>query len=344
MRWAAAAALTAVLAIASAASAAAAPPIPPSFRHFEVPAAIDLRAHAEAGHGYELRLTADRTELPAQEGDPASTPSFVFLELAKPGAAAEYYSPRRQFGRDGSVEADWGAIGLVAARFVPVRIHRSPVRWCDGFFRVETGFLLGTVRFRGEHGYASLRASRIPATLTRRPKMECRIPPSVKPQESHESATVGGSAGRHGHRLGVSAALHQRLGTLTVYAYSAARRGGVYAVRSVSAVAPLTALVSDTAAETATLTAPSPFTGSATYRAFPGKEAGTWRGDLAVDFPGEPGVRLAGKRFLGAKLKPGECGPDESGTCMGLKLLPPIAIKPAQPLDTARAELFLLSG
>ncbi len=111
-----------------------------------------------------------------------------------------------------------------------------------------------------------------------------------------------------------------------------------------TAVAPLSALAIDPEAETAELTAPSPFTGSATYRAFTGKEAGTWRGDLVVDFPGEPGVRLAGKRFNGAMLKPGECAPDDSHTfCTSAKLATPIAIKPAHALGAARAGLFLLS-
>jgi hypothetical protein len=173
--------------------------------------------------------------------------------------------------------------------------------------------------------------------MTRQPKMTCHLPPSTKAQGSHESSNVGGSFGRRGRRLGVSVDEHPALGTLTLYAYSSARRDGVSVNRWVSAVAPLTDLVVDGAAESATLTAPSPFTGSATFRAFPGKEAGTWRGDLSVDFPGEPGVRLAGKRFQGAKLKPGECGPDEPHSfCSSSKLRSPIGLKPALPLGAAR--------
>ena len=188
------------------------------------------------------------------------------------------------------------------------------------------------LRFRGEHGYARVRASAVPATLYRRPRMECHIPATTKPHESHGSSSVSGSLSRRGRQLGISADLHPALGTLTVYAYSSGRHAGVRVTRWVSAVAPLTALVFDPAAEAATLTAPSPFTGSATYRAFPGKEAGTWRGDLSVDFPGEPQVRLAGKRFQGAKLKPGECGPDSGATCIGIRALSPVGLKPALPL------------
>ena len=57
----------------------------------------------------------------------------------------------------------------------------------------------------------------------------------------------------------------------------------------------------------------------------------------SVFLRGEPGVRLAGKRFDGAKLKPGECGPDETHSfCSSSKLSSPIASKPALPLNAGR--------
>ena len=167
---------------------------------------------------------------------------------------------------------------------VPLRAHRAGAV-VRGLLTVETGALVGRLSFNGEGGYARVRSRAVPATMTRQPKMTCHVPPDTKAGGSHESSSVGGSFGRRGRQLGVSANEHPALGTLTLNAYSWARRDGVRVNRWVSAAAPLTALAVDRVAESATLNAPSPFTGSATFHAFPGKEAGTWRGDLAVDFP-----------------------------------------------------------
>lgn len=317
----------------AAAGAGAAPHIPDSFRHFELPASAYLSAGAQASGGYRLQLTASHVEVPPQQGEPARTSSSVYLELSKPGSSAGYLSRDSRFGAGGTVEADLGELGRVVASFVPLHRHREPIRWCDGDYTVETGLLVGTLVFHGERGYTHAHAASIAATLTREPPVRCHIPASVKPQRDHESRRIGGSSGRHGRQLGVDAFEHPALGTVTVSASSSEHRGTVWVIRQVSAVAPLTALAIDPEAETATLDAPAPFTGSATFTAFPGKEAGTWRGDLSVDFPGEPGVRLAGKRFQGAKLKPGECAPDESNSfCSTSRLLPPIGLKPSQPV------------
>jgi hypothetical protein len=47
---------------------------------------------------------------------------------------------------------------------------------------------------------------------------------------------------------------------------------------------------------------PAPFSGTASFVADPGKQTGSWLGDLTVSFPGRPDVRLAGKRFEGSVL------------------------------------------
>jgi len=343
MRRAAVASLTVVVSLVAAASAFAAPTIPHSLRHVQIPASVFLRADADAGGGYKLGLTAFHLDVPPQNGEPARVSSYLSLMLTKIGASAEYVARKRHFDVAGSVAAEWAARGRVNAHFVARQVDHEPVPRCDGDYTVETGLLVGMLRFRGEGGYAEVDSTAVPATLTRQPEMECDFSSLAKGDESHESSSVGGSFGRSRRQLGVSASEHPALGTLTVRAYSSTSRDGVYVTRRVSATAPLTALALHPEAETATLTAPPPFTGSATYRAFPGKEAGTWRGDLTVDFPGEPGVRLAGKRFGGAKLKPGECAPDDGSICSSLKALSPVGLKPEQPLGAARARLFLIS-
>jgi hypothetical protein len=316
----------------AAGGAEAAPQIPNSLRHFEVPAATYLSAGIETSSGYRLRVVANRVEVPEQGGHPARTSSFAYLTLSKPGSSVEYYPRHPSFEATGTIEADLGGVGRVAGSFVALGSHRVRARWCDGYDTVEAGLLVGSLVFRGENGYASARSTSVPATLTRLPKMTCHVPASVKPQEQHDSAKIGGTAGRHGRQLRVEAYEHPALGAATVLAYSSERRRQASITRRVTVVAPLTALAIDPGAESATLAAPSPFTGSATYTAFPGKEAGTWRGDLSVDFPGQPDVRLAGRHFEGEKLKPGECAPDSNFLCTGLKQVSPVGLKPGLPL------------
>ncbi len=189
MRWAAvAASLTAVFSLAAAASSLAAPQIPNSLRHVELPSMVYLRAHAGASHGYELQLTAFHTDVPAQNGEPATTSSYLALQLAKAGASAEYSTREPRFDIDGSVAADLGARGRVDTRFVPRRVHREPVPWCEGEYTIETGLLVGKVSFHGEGGYATVRSEAVPATLTRRPKMRCHFSAPAKPGKSHESS------------------------------------------------------------------------------------------------------------------------------------------------------------
>jgi hypothetical protein len=58
--------------------------------------------------------------------------------------------------------------------------------------------------------------------------------------------------------------------------------------------------------------------GSASFTADPGKQSGSWLGDLTVSFPGRPDTRLAGPKFGGEVLKPGQCSPDEKVFCLGI--------------------------
>ena len=84
-------------------------------------------------------------------------------------------------------------------------------------------------------------------------------------------------------------------------------RGAVKVSRSVAGHVSATSLHIDRAYDAATFAAGSPFSGNATFaetrhpRHSRGDE-GTWRGDLTVDFPGDPHVRLAGPGFVASTM------------------------------------------
>src|SRR5262249_7775126 len=86
------------------------------------------------------------------------------------------------------------------------------------------------------------------------------------------------------------------------------RHGAMEIIRSVRVVAPRNSFTFDVPAGVASVEPPAPFSGRGEYRRRKGGDP-TWRGDLSVDFPGHPDVRLTGgsthASLEGALLNPG---------------------------------------
>ncbi len=82
--------------------------------------------------------------------------------------------------------------------------------------------------------------------------------------------------------------------------YGAAMGGtqhGIPIAWAAYAEGPARTLSFDSRLETALLSPPAPFSGSATFERVARHRPGKWRGDLTVNFPGRPAVPLAGKEF-----------------------------------------------
>jgi hypothetical protein len=323
--------------LAAAAPAVAGPPHFPRTVHLRVPAFSSLTAGVPASHGYRFELSGLYEG--RVRGEAQSRPvSYLGISLHKGSTEAKYTLPAG-VTPDGAVAASLGALGRIAVRFVPRQVTEEPIGpGCPGNKRIERGVLRGAIAFRGDGDYADLDATALPATLTTSPEALCTFHPNQaqNSHKEHESIRFGGQWNRgHGSFVDFTAYEHPHLGTATLRATAYEKRGPISVIRSAGTVVPARAAPFDKTAGTASVATAAPFTGSARFHAFPGKESGTWLGSLAVDFPGRPGFRLAGRRYEGSLLSGNECGPDDPGeSCIGLKVPSPIALYPVRPAET----------
>jgi hypothetical protein len=285
-----------------------------------LPAFTEATFKAPAGHGYEMSLNGRRVNFSPAELKKFSEPtpssySIVFLDLTRGDGSAEYFPEGTLSG--GRLKARLGNLGVLSLRFVPHRVtFHPPYKDCTGRrTRIEHGAFVGKLRFDGEGGYARLLRRRIPGTLTRQRHLRCDLTPT---SGAPKGTRVGGTAYTPRLRSGISFVAERTspagAGTLTAYATES--RGGVSIERKVEVKGPAGSVEIEHDLSAATVEPPAPFYGTASFVADPGKQTGSWLGDLKVSFPGRPDVRLAGKRYEGSVLKPGQCSTEKDVTCI----------------------------
>jgi hypothetical protein len=261
-------------------------------------------AYLKASNGYRIDLItfgAKRLVLAANHFGPFGERSFS-------SQSAGYIAPR-QAARPDELHATLGKLGHVSLRFhasEPPRPEQEPGTACKGrSSTAQKGRFVGSIQFRGERGFTSLRASSATGQILRRFKQVCRRP--------HEPR--GGSTERRALSLGAYVKGNPDKAWFGAYelaptssggsddvSYSASvteHRGRLTISRSANAVAePSTLAVSDPSVRpaTATVAPPFPFSGTATLEHAPGA-APTWSGDLGVDLPGLGALPLTGPSF-----------------------------------------------
>jgi hypothetical protein len=107
-------------------------------------------------------------------------------------------------------------------------------------------------------------------------------------------------------------------GAGTFTAYEDEYRRNLAIARTVEAQGPAGSMEIAHDLSAATVEPPAPFSGTARFTADPGRQTGSWLGDLTVSFPGRPDVRLAGRRYEGSVLKPGQCSAEGDVVCIDL--------------------------
>jgi hypothetical protein len=273
---------------------------------------VDLAMHADGSHGYRFSIE--------NRGG-----SRVVLTVAK-GEGSAAYSVAGRATRD-SLTANFGNLGRVAVRFHPTSSKPKPELLpfeCNGRHPIrESGSFDGTIRFRGERGYASLSLDHVRGSVERSFRRTCKLPPWLVPERGHKhrgrseegdelvELTVLAAASK-AHRRAVmlqyvSAALepgHGKKGFVLTLILAAVResRGRIQIKRSTLVSGDNGSLqASPPGADpvTATLTLPSPFVGSASYSQSAGAEP-VWSGSLGVHLPGVDRLPLAGPGFVAA--------------------------------------------
>lgn len=193
------------------------------------------------------------------------------------------------------LQATFGQFGKVDMRFRESSGHSV----CHGLLKLtrHKGVFVGSLRFRGEGGYVSVRRHRASGGILE-PTGRC-------PRRLHHHHFHGGailfsspSALLAHSREGVdttSVLALEFTGSAGVLATHEESRGKLAIVRA-ALVFMHPAFHVNEAATAAKLAPPAPFHGTGHYRAAPDGTS-TWTGDLSANFPGAPRFPLTGPQF-----------------------------------------------
>ena len=257
-------------------------------------------------HGYVIGVSAE----PADHAHPAR----VAIEIVGDEGSASYTAPARldggdihaKFGAFGEVDMRWHPNGRVSKASFDCTTHRAHIYVNEGTYSGhvwiagENHFTFGTAtRISGRTGWYHLGVCTYrvsegfpgPGILLEGWAFGSHLPKGTY----RELSAV---QNKPGERVSYSAVMGERRGRLTIFRRAYALGG------------PKTLVSADHLENGSITPPPPPFSGTGTFERVARRRPGTWRGDLAVDFPGRPGVRLAGENF-GAQLKYGfrEWGP-----------------------------------
>lgn len=228
--------------------------------------------------------------------------SGLYLEVWRGGkkqrTATAYLA--RGVARPKRLQATFGRFGRVSMRFHRARSRRVTKRCFFGRLLVKQhGVFIGSLRFRGEGGYVSVRIHRAKGGILRAGK-RCRVRRhrNFSPAELEALFAKPDAAMLSIAREGVD--------STALLAIAAGKRSAFYAVdeetRAKLAVIRLAMVRKpgrvhiDESITAGTLAPPAPFHGSGRYRAFP-DGTNTWSGNLSVNFPGAPRFPLTGPSF-----------------------------------------------
>ena len=272
------------------AAALSASPVAAKPGYFPVPAEHVRQLTIQGTHGFRITVTriSGRVELTASNGN----------------TAAIYVVRSAKIPTD-RIDATFPGLGKVSVRFHPSgRIHRE-LGFCERrlSFR-QSGIFSGTIRFEGEQGFTRINVDNAPGFVFRSFKEVCKgSGESDSEAKGPPSYSLTERARSQGRTLVFTATKSADVMSLdrsaSYFASQWERRHGMLSVRVASAQADR-----DTFAvagppfrpESATITPPSPFTGTASFQASPGTVA-KWEGTLAVELPGAGTVPLTGPQF-----------------------------------------------
>jgi hypothetical protein len=194
------------------------------------------------------------------------------------------------------IKADLGPFGRVdLALNLSGETKKIDIRCSDQSYVFEPGVYEGAVEFTGERGYTTVSATRVPL----HPPITSFCGSGRGSGESRGSGLPGarllGVSYAHGRYLTFQVNKnHRRRGRVPYSVRLREKRGNVKIGREIAGIAPAASFHFDQTLRTADLHLPPPFSGSADLSRRPNSVSPSWTGDLAVDFPGRPDVRLAG--------------------------------------------------
>jgi hypothetical protein len=230
---------------------------------------------------------------------------YVHLLAAKKDSVV-VYAARSLVPKGSEIKARFPGVGRVFVRFQPQgRLYEDapdPFLGCKGgeAFK-QRGYFVGAIRFRGERGYTSVRATRVRAAREIRTKEVCkRFDDGPQPETDRTelfafSRSEGQSISFDASSLAVSEGI-----TSTTFgaSVSESRRGMVIFRSTFISGGAKDLLPGDTRPYPlfGSVTPPAPFQGSGEFQR-DAEGNSTWTGSLTVPFPGLDPVALTGPEF-----------------------------------------------
>jgi hypothetical protein len=252
----------------------------PSLAHADpLPAPGGFRL--SAANGYSLSVLSGQS--------PKTGAGIVLLRVRSPSAQVVYGSPATVTAT--SIEADLGSVGRIDVDFAPsgeLRTEKSPCGEKPVPF--DSGSYVGSIDFQGEEGYTEVHTTSAPGDMRMLLGFTCI--------ESGNSEGFGGHSPEaqliaQGPRFQFLAMKNSQTRPARFAASTQERRGSLTISRTAEASARPGAFDFDVPEGFAQVSPPTPFSGEATYHRAPPKRP-SWKGDLAVDFPGRSNVDLTG--------------------------------------------------
>ncbi len=234
----------------------------------------------KGSHGYKLQgFGAGRT---------------VSMTASKGPGLATYSSRGKATAK--VMRVDLGKVGEVRVRFHAKRTKLvDPPKGCKGPKQERrAGVWKGKIRLKGEGGYTKVRARKAQGTVLLTRNLKCHGPKPRKAtvlnaikvvQATNTTLNLHAAQVKGRSRRNFIAS---EFGTLT-------KASPVAFFRAVSLTGPASTFTHKGFAR-AHVRPPSPFSGSADFESSPSSNA--WTGPLAVDFPGDPDVKLTGSGFI----------------------------------------------
>lgn len=273
----------AVLAVGVAAVPAAAAEKNVSLDESDIPGQ-SVRFELDGSHGYSIFLGAYSD--PYIEGNDRRSRLGVGVSREGESGFAAYGVPA--IVSESYLKADLGPYGKVdLVRRPSGRKRTIPIRCTGGdTFTYEPATYEGIVEFRGEKGYTSVRATQ----LRMLPLITSFCGSGSGRGESRggdgPGARLKGISYAHGRFLSFQINKNHKRGRALFEAEVRERRDRVSIYRAAEGWLPPSSFRYDRDLQTATLSPPAPFSGSATLSRARYSVPPLWSGDLAIEFPG----------------------------------------------------------
>lgn len=253
-----------------------------------------LPSFEPAVYGFRLAGTHGYTVSFYAVSESAGGRGRVTVSVRRRGAVASYTVAG--VVTPGSIRASFGALGRVEATVeLSGRRTRVRVRDCGSYSEVfEPGEVVGTIRFRGEQGFATAAASRaslVPGAFFFGP---CSQGYGESFGKYFPGARLKGVSYAGGRILKFQVNKNRPEARVLYSASLSERRGGMRIFREVKGTAGPGAFRFGRHLRVATLAPPTPFGGSASTHRSPDAVSPLFRGDLTLDFPGQADFPLAG--------------------------------------------------